>query len=55
MLEDSLHGILAAHRGGFKAVMVPDLITPDENTEKMLYAKCDSLIEVIDLVSKMLD
>lgn len=54
VLEDSPNGILAAYRGGFRAVMVPDLIEPDENTESMLNAKCDSLTDVIDLVLETL-
>lgn len=50
VLEDSKNGIIAAYRGGFKAVMIPDLIMPDSEIEKMLYAKLESLKDVIDLV-----
>ena len=27
-----------------------DLLQPDNETEKILYAKCDSLLDVIDLL-----
>ena len=30
--------------------MVPDLTQPDEEIAKMLYAKCDSLLDVIELL-----
>jgi len=53
VLEDSPHGILAAYRGGFMPVMVPDFIKPDRETEKVLFAKCASLIQVIDLIEKI--
>jgi len=54
VLEDSPNGILAAYRGGFKAIMVPDLIKPDGKTKKMLYAKCDSLLEAIEIIKNIL-
>ena len=49
-LEDSPTGILAAYRAGCVAVMVPDLDQPDGETEKLLQAKADSLLDVIDLL-----
>ena len=49
-LEDSPGGLLAAKRAGCLAVMVPDQDQPDEETEKLLYAKCDSLRDVIELI-----
>ena len=51
-IEDSPAGVLSAYRAGCMAVMVPDLDQPDEETAKLLYAKADSLIDVIDLVYK---
>lgn len=48
-LEDSRNGILSAHRAGCKAVMVPDLWQPDEEIEKILYKKAQSLHDVIKL------
>lgn len=54
VLEDSPNGILAAYRGGFKTIMVPDLVRPNSETEKMLYAKCDSLLDVIEIIKEEL-
>ena len=50
VLEDSPHGILAAFRAGCLPVMIPDLKEPDAETEKLLYAHCGSLAEVIPLL-----
>lgn len=50
VLEDSPHGILAAHRAGCLPVMIPDLKEPDAETEKLLYARCASLTEVIAII-----
>lgn len=50
VLEDSINGITAAIRGGFVVVMVPDLTEPDSELESKLYAKCESLLQVISLL-----
>jgi len=50
-LEDSPTGILAAHRAGCLPVMVPDLDQPGETTIPLLYAKADSLTDIIDLIN----
>ena len=42
-VEDSPNGVLSAYRAGLSVVMVPDLTEPDEETEKMLYARIDTL------------
>ena len=52
VLEDSPHGILAAHRAGCLPVMIPDLKQPDAETEKMLYAKLDHLGQVMELIQR---
>ena len=49
-IEDSPAGVLSAYRAGCKAVMVPDLDQPDAETQKLLFAKTDSLVDVIDLI-----
>lgn len=49
VLEDSLNGISAALSGGFQAVMVPDLMQPDELLAGKLTALCSSLLEVRNL------
>ena len=49
-LEDSPTGILSAYRAGCLPVMIPDLDQPGEDTWKLLYAKADSLADVIALI-----
>lgn len=50
VLEDSPHGILAAHRAGCMPVMIPDLKQPDEETKGRLYALLESLYDVPNLI-----
>ena len=49
-LEDSPTGILSAYRAGCLPVMIPDLDQPDEDTENLLFAKADSLTDIIDIL-----
>ena len=49
-LEDSPTGILSACRAGCLPVMIPDQDQPDENTVSLLYARADSLSDVISLL-----
>ena len=49
-VEDSPAGVLSAYRAGCMTVMVPDLDQPDADTEKLLFAKADSLIELIEMI-----
>ena len=49
-LEDAPAGILSAYRAGCLPVMVPDLDQPTEETEALLFARADSLTDVIDLL-----
>lgn len=44
-VEDSFHGIRAAHDAGMKAVMIPDLLQPTEEILKLTYCKFDSLMD----------
>lgn len=53
VLEDSPHGILAAHRAGCLPVMIPDLKQPEEETVKLLFARCDSLLDVPALLDRV--
>ena len=55
VLEDSPAGILAARRAGCLPVMVPDQDEPDAETMEMLYAKADSLLQVIALLDEKRD
>ncbi len=52
VLEDSVNGICAAIQGGFAAVMVPDLTEPNQELEAKLWAKCESLLQVIPLLKE---
>lgn len=47
-LEDSPAGLLSAHRAGCMPVFLPDLDRDAE--EQLLYARCDSLPDVIELL-----
>ena len=49
-LEDSPAGILSAYRAGCHSVMIPDLHQPDSDTLPLLYAKADSLHDIIRLL-----
>lgn len=49
-LEDAPLGIEAAFRAGCLPVMIPDQDQPEEKTTAMLYAKADSLFDIIALV-----
>ena len=50
-IEDSPAGILSASRAGCRTVMVPDMDQPDADTEKLLFAKADTLVDVINLLN----
>ncbi len=50
VLEDSKHGIYAVHKAGMKPVHIEDLVKLDEETKKLLYTSCDSLLDVVTLL-----
>lgn len=50
VLEDSPHGILAAHRAGCLPMMIPDLWQPDETIKSLLYAQGTTLLDVIPVL-----
>jgi HAD superfamily hydrolase (TIGR01509 family) len=50
VLEDSNAGIRAAHTAGMVAVMVPDLIPPDDCSQAIAYRILSSLKEVKELL-----
>lgn len=52
-LEDSPNGISSANSAGCIPVMVPDLSQPDADTLAKVYAVCDDLSQVIDLIKKL--
>ena len=49
-LEDSPAGILSAYRAGCLPVLIPDQDCPGEDTLSLLYAKADTLTDVIALL-----
>ena len=49
-LEDSPAGILSAYRAGCLPVLIPDQDTPGDDTLSRLYAKADTLADVITLL-----
>ena len=49
-LEDSPAGILSAYRAGCLPVLIPDQDTPGQDTLSLLYAKADTLTDVISLL-----
>lgn len=49
-LEDSPTGIKSAYSAGCKVINIPDMDTPDAETQKMLFACCQDLEKVINLL-----
>lgn len=47
-IEDSPNGIRSAYRAGMKPVMVPDLLSPDEEMEQLSTRIFSSLLDVLD-------
>jgi len=46
VLEDSEIGILAAHRAGMRAIMIPDMVKANEETKKIIFKEMKNLLEV---------
>lgn len=49
-LEDSPNGVKSAAGAGCKTIMVPDLTEPDEELTELIFAKANSLRDVIKLL-----
>lgn len=45
-VEDSPNGVLSAYRAGCKVVMVPDQTEPDDELQKLLYARVSDLSQI---------
>lgn len=52
-LEDSPNGIASASAAGCVPIFVPDLSEPDEQTAKLMYARCETLAHVIPVIEKL--
>ena len=53
VLEDSYNGITAAHRAGIRSVMIPDLLPPTPEIEKLCFRKADALTDVIPIIESL--
>ena len=49
-IEDSPNGIRSAYAAGMKPIMVPDMIAPDEEMERMSFRIFKDLLEVRDFL-----
>lgn len=49
-VEDSPNGIRSSHAAGMKPLMVPDLITPDEEIKRLFFKQFKNLLEVRDFL-----
>ena len=50
-VEDSLNGVRAIHNAGMRPIMVPDLIRPTEDIRPLLWAECESLTDIPDILT----
>jgi len=53
VLEDSYNGIIASHRAGIRSVMIPDLLPPTPEVEKLFFRKANVLTDVIGIVETL--
>ena len=51
-VEDSPNGVRSAAGAGCKTVMVPDLTEPDEELQRLLWARVDKLTDIRDLLGR---
>jgi DNA helicase-2/ATP-dependent DNA helicase PcrA len=49
-VEDSPNGILSAYGAHCVVVMVPDQTEPDETLREMLYARVDTLTDIMNIL-----
>lgn len=52
-LEDSYNGVRAIYSAGMKAVMIPDMVEPDDEMRKKTYAIEETLSDVINLIEEI--
>lgn len=51
-VEDSPNGIISASDAGCRTIMVPDLTPPEDEIKDRLYACCDTLTDIINVLSE---
>ncbi len=51
-IEDSPNGIRSASAAGMKAIMVPDMVQPDEEMKELSFLVCKDLHEVMKYISQ---
>lgn len=51
-LEDAPAGIRSAVAAGMRAIMIPDLVEPDEKILKMVWHRYDTLLDVLQLLKE---
>lgn len=52
-LEDSYNGVRAIHSAGMKAVMIPDMVEPDDEMCQKTYAIKGTLSDVINMIEEI--
>ena len=50
--EDSYNGIKAANASGMRPIMIPDMLPPTDETDRLVYKTCTDLFEVMELIKK---
>lgn len=52
-VEDSPNGIISASDAGCNTIMVPDLTEPEEDLKPRLFACCNKLTDIIDILEQV--
>ena len=52
VLEDSNNGIRGAYAAGMMPIMIIDGVQPADDVKDKIFAKCDSMLDVIDIVKR---
>lgn len=52
-LEDSYNGVRAIYSAGMKAVMIPDMVEPDDEMREKTFAIKKTLLDVISLIEEI--
>ena len=50
--EDSYNGLLAAKASGMRPIFIPDMLMPNEETDKLAYKTCRDLFELMELIQE---